>query len=92
METMVRMFLMCCLRYMNADKNTGDILSCGAALTCAIDGTAIGCCPNTFGYCDALYTTCYNWGDTCGGSCQKNNAILKWYVTVHLLQLRGARQ
>lgn len=62
------------------NSRTGDPLSCRTQYTCAISGGAVGCCPDTTGVCDALYTTCYNYGDTCGSACQLDISIRKWYV------------
>lgn len=57
-----------------------DVLSCSSSLSCINRGSAVGCCPSTDGLCTNLYTTCYNYGDTCGSACEANVSILKWYL------------
>ncbi|KAK4692670.1 hypothetical protein P7C71_g4577, partial [Lecanoromycetidae sp. Uapishka_2] len=52
-------------------------LSCSVGLTCVNSLEAMGCCTATTGICTALYTTCLNYGDTCGQACQLDPAIRK---------------
>ena len=53
------------------------MLSCSRSLTCVNSGNGVGCCFNTFDPCPNIYTTCLNYGETCGSSCQLDDSIQK---------------
>jgi hypothetical protein len=59
------------------------VLSCSATKTCVVLGTAMGCCDaGLVATCEHIYTTCLNYGDSCGAACESDPKILKWYVFV----------
>ncbi|MCJ1259923.1 hypothetical protein MMC24_007762 [Lignoscripta atroalba] len=55
-----------------------DILSCVATMTCVYSGAVMGCCDaGLIETCTNIYTTCSNYGDSCGSACLQNDNILK---------------
>ena len=64
-------------------SEAGAVLSCSSTKTCVALGTAMGCCDaGLVATCEHIYTTCLNYGDSCGAACESDPKILKWYVYV----------
>ncbi|KAL9029055.1 MAG: hypothetical protein Q9196_002663 [Gyalolechia fulgens] len=52
-------------------------LTCRSSLFCVNYDTAVGCCSNTLPGCTNVYTTCYDYGDTCDSDCDADYQIRK---------------
>ncbi|KAL8912369.1 MAG: hypothetical protein Q9172_007514 [Xanthocarpia lactea] len=60
--------------------NYDDPLTCRSTYTCVSSLGNLGCCPNSLP-CSNIYTTCLEFGEYCGSSCEGNDKVLKCSIS-----------